>query len=91
MWTTYLGSTEPAAGQSVELTADIFNVLSFIGIGGKVTSTSGFEETNLLTLNRYNNVAGRGVYTFATSLANLRRVDINASRWRMLLGARYTI
>jgi hypothetical protein len=78
-------------GQSVELTADVFNVLSFLGIGGKVTSTSGFEETNLLTLNRYNTVAGRGVYTFATSLANLNRVDINASRWRMLLGARYTI
>lgn len=78
-------------GQSVELTADIFNVLSFLGIGGKVTSTSGFEETNLLTLSRYNPTDMRGVYTLATSLANLRRVDINASRWRVLLGARYTI
>jgi hypothetical protein len=78
-------------GQSVELTADIFNVLSFLGIGGKVTSTSGFEETNLLTLNRYNPTAMRGVYTLATSLANLNRVDINASRWRMLLGLRYNI
>jgi hypothetical protein len=78
-------------GQSIELTADVFNVLSFLGVGGKVTSTTGFEETNLLTLNRYNNVSGRGVYTLATSLANLRRVDTNASRWRMLLGARYTI
>jgi hypothetical protein len=78
-------------GQSVEITADIFNVLSFIGVGGKVTSTSGFEETNLLSLNRYNPTAMRGVYTFATSLANLRRVDTNASRWRMLLGLRYSI
>ena len=64
-------------------------MLSFLGVGGKVVSTSGFEETSLLTVNRWDAVMGRGVYTLATSLANLRRVDTNASRWRMLLGARY--
>ncbi|HEY2807094.1 MAG TPA: carboxypeptidase regulatory-like domain-containing protein [Gemmatimonadales bacterium] len=76
-------------GQSIELTAEVFNLLSMLGVGGKISTTSSFEETNLLSLSRYNAAAGRGVYTLATSLANLRRVDISASRWRMLLGARY--
>lgn len=78
-------------GQAIELTADVFNVLSFLGVGGKVTSTSFFEETNLLTMQRYNQAAGRGVYSFATSLPNLRRVDTINSRWRILFGARYSI
>ncbi len=77
-------------GQSVQLTAEVFNVLSMLGVGGQIRTTSGFEETNLLTLSRYNPTAMRGVYTLATSLANLRRVDTLASRWRMLLGARYS-
>ena len=79
-------------GQAIELTADVFNVLSFLGIGGKVTATSAsFEETNLLSLNNYNAAAGRGVYTMATSLSNLRRVDTFNSRWRILFGARYSL
>lgn len=77
-------------GQSIQLTAEVFNLLSMLGVGGQIRTTSNFEETNLLSLNRYNAAAGRGVYTFATSLSNLRRVDVLASRWRMLVGARYS-
>jgi hypothetical protein len=95
-WQSFLNSHlersfETVRGQHLTLTADIFNLLSFMGIGGTVTSTSGFEETNLLTMAAYNTTTGRGVYRFATSLASLRRVDIVGSRWRMLVGARYSL
>ena len=75
-------------GQSVEVLASMFNVLSFLGIGGKIYTASGNENIALLTLARYDAASGRGVYNLAQP-AQLKLQDVNASRWKLELGARY--
>lgn len=76
-------------GQSVEVTASMFNVLSFLGIGGKIYNVATFENSSLLTRTGYNAALGRGIYSLDGAGRALKFQDINASRWKLELGARY--
>ncbi len=80
-------------GQSLELSWDIFNIPRLLGQvldnnWGEVRSTSGFENLNLLQLSGYSSAVGRGIYRI--QLPQRRAVNINASRWQMQFGARYS-
>src|SRR5256884_9999363 len=76
-------------GQSIELSADVFNVLHLLsGDWGLIRSTSTFEEANLLTRTGFDAAGQRGAY--ALSLPSRNRVDTNLSRWRVQLGGKYT-
>ncbi|MEK7668743.1 MAG: hypothetical protein AAB409_08860, partial [Gemmatimonadota bacterium] len=55
---------------------------------GVVKETSGFEQANLLTLSGYSSGIGRGQYRL--SLPIRERISIDASRWRMQFGVRYS-
>jgi len=74
-------------GQSIELAADMFNLLSFLGVGGQYRSTTGFENVGILNRSNYDATLQRGVYSLALPVLN--QVDIQASRWKLQLGARY--
>ena len=75
-----------ASGQSIELIADLFNVLNFID--GDWGVRRFIEDTRILRLVGYDATNGRGIYAFDTQDPNIR--DHEATRWRMQLGARYT-
>ena len=75
-----------ASGQSIELIADLFNVLNFID--GDWGVRRFIEDTRILRLVGYDAANGRGIYAFDTQDPNTR--DHEATRWRMQLGARYT-
>lgn len=80
-------------GQSIEVSADFFNVPRLLGSvldndWGVVKETSGFEQANLLTLSGYSSGIGRGQYRL--SLPIRERISIDASRWRMQFGVRYS-
>jgi hypothetical protein len=80
-------------GHSVELSLDIFNVPRLLGSmldnnWGEVRSTASNENINLLTLRGYVPSMQRGIYSL--SLPVRRQVNINASRWQMQFGARYS-
>ncbi len=71
-------------GQKLELIADFINFPVF-----KTRQTgNGFENTNMLTLVRWDAVNNRGVYNL--NLPTLDQNQINTSRWRIQLGAKYT-
>ena len=74
-------------GQSIEFTANLFNVLSFLGVGGTLHSTSGNENIAILGRTGYNAAAGRGIYSLL--LPTLNAVQVQASRWKLELGGRY--
>ncbi len=75
--------------QSVEISADFFNVLALLGVGGQVKSTSGgFEAVNMLARSGYSTALGRGIYSLALPVLN--RVSNFNSRWQMMVGAKYT-
>ena len=76
-------------GQSVEVVASMFNVLSFLGVGGKIYSVTGFENASLLTRAGYSTALGRGIYNLDGAGRARRFQDVNASRWKLELGARY--
>ncbi|MBI4503187.1 MAG: carboxypeptidase regulatory-like domain-containing protein [Gemmatimonadetes bacterium] len=70
-------------GQALELIADFINFPVF-----KTRQTgSGFENTNMLTLVRWDAVNNRGVYNL--NLPTVSQNVINTSRWRIQLGAKY--
>jgi hypothetical protein len=73
-------------GQSVELIADLFNVLNFLDRDWAVRR--GIGGTAILRMVGYDAVNQRGIYEFQTRDPNGR--DLEATRWRMQLGARYT-
>jgi len=80
-------------GHSVELSLDVFNVPRLLGSmldnnWGEVRSTASNENINLLTASGYSAAFQRGVYSL--SLPVRRQVNINASRWQMQFGARYS-
>lgn len=75
-------------GHDLELHADIFNLLSFLGVGGRVRETSQFEGQNLLSVARYSTGLSRPIYNL--QLPTRERLSVNASRWRLQLGARYS-
>ena len=78
-------------GQSIELSADIFNLLHLVNHDwGQVRTTSGgagFENETMLRQTAYNTALQRGVYQLFTRLPN--RPNQNASRWQIQLGAKY--
>jgi hypothetical protein len=83
-------------GQSIQLSADLFNVLNFMDHDwGQVRHTmeafggvSNGNRVSLLELTGYDEVHARGVYR----VINPRRhdLDVDATRWRMQISARYT-
>lgn len=75
-----------ATGQSIELIADLFNVLNlFDRDWGSQRLHSGAQ---LLQLVGYDEVNGRGVYDMLRIDRSVR--DEEATRWRLQLGARYS-
>jgi hypothetical protein len=75
-------------GQSVEVMASLFNVLSFLGIGGKIYTVSSNENIALLNRTGYSTALSRGIYSLALP-SQLKFQDVQASRWKLELGARY--
>jgi hypothetical protein len=73
-------------GQSIELIADLFNVLNLLDRDWGVRRA--IPDTRILELVGYDAVNGRGIYVFDTRDPYVR--DNEASRWRMQVGARYT-
>jgi hypothetical protein len=81
-----------AAGQSVELTADVYNVLNMVNRRwGLFRATAPTPAWPMLRLRGYDSVAQRGIYQ--ATLPKLRDVqDFEGrwSRWLAELGIRYT-
>jgi len=75
-------------GQSIELTANIFNVLSLLGVGGRVYSVTGFENISMLRRTGYDATNDRGIYSLNLP-RTVKFLNSNASRWKLELGARY--
>jgi hypothetical protein len=76
------------AGESVELTADVYNVLNLINSQWgqyRITIRDPFVQT--LQLVGYDATAGRGVYDYV--FRGARRIQDLESRWQMQLGLRY--
>lgn len=74
--------------RALEVTADLFNVLNFVDSDwGLVRQTVGAEGNRvaLLGLIGYDDPNGRGVYELAP--VSRRQIDVEASRWRVQLGA----
>jgi hypothetical protein len=73
-------------GHAVELSLDVFNLLHLLDSDWGLVRE--IEYTSLLRLIGYDPAQGRGIYT--SQIPRLRVLDVDASRWRMQLGARYT-
>jgi hypothetical protein len=79
-------------GRDVELIADVFNVLNLInGDWGLIRETgtlggAGTEDVALLRLRASDAANGRNAYD--VTLPGTRVINVDASRWRMQLGAR---
>lgn len=73
----------------LEVTADLFNVLNFLdgdwGLFRETLPHEGGHGVGLLQLVGYDAAKGRGVYELAPVYR--RQVDLEASRWRLQLGA----
>ena len=78
-----------AGRRTLEVTADLFNVLNFLdGDWGLVRETlnhEGGHGVGLLRLVGYDEANGRGVYELDPVYR--RQVDVDASRWGFQLGA----
>jgi hypothetical protein len=79
-------------GHTLEITADMLNVLNFINSGwGLIRQTgSGFEEQNLIQQTGYDAANGRGIYALAIPTKNAVSINSIGSRWVFQLGTRYT-
>jgi hypothetical protein len=81
-----------AGGRDVELIADVFNVLNLVnGSWGLIRETgtlsgAGTEDVPLLRLRGTDAANGRNAYD--VTLPGTQVVNVDASRWRMQLGAR---
>jgi hypothetical protein len=85
------------SGQSLQITADIFNFLNLLNKDWGINrETVFFQQLGLLTGSTYNtnNTAtqadDRWNYTVPATLPALRRANVGNSRWRMQFGAKYT-
>ena len=77
-------------GQSVEITADMLNVLNYLNSHWGLTRVTGVnEETNLIRLTGYDAVNQRGTYALNLPIKNQVTVNSLGSRWVFQLGARY--
>ena len=84
-----------AHGQSLELSADVFNFLNLLDRDWGLVrfnfedfGTGSFGRVSLLELVGYDVEHGRGVYNVLAP--HFRQVDPESSRWRLRLSARYT-
>jgi len=76
------------SGQSLELTADVYNVLNLINRQwGQSRVTTPEIRAPMLRLVGYDASAGRGIYRL--QLPGLHQIQDLASRWQMELGVRY--
>jgi hypothetical protein len=76
------------AGRTLRLTLDVFNLLHLLdGDWGLVRQTAdfGLEEVPLLRLVGFDTARQRGVYQLRTP--SRRHIELDASRWRMQVGA----
>ncbi len=77
-------------GQSIEITADMFNVLNFLDSNwGVPRQTSAFEGQTLLRMTGYDLANDRPIYTLALPIRDKIVTAGNANRWRLQLGAKY--
>jgi hypothetical protein len=78
------------SGQSLEITADMLNVLNYLNSRWGLTRVTGQnEETNLIRLAGYDNVNQRGIYALNLPIKNQVTLNSLGSRWVFQLGARY--
>jgi hypothetical protein len=78
-------------GQTLELTADLFNVLNFVDSDWARTFLTGDVfggRVPLLDLAGYDAANGRGIYSVQDTPRH--EVDVPATRWHVQLSARYT-
>jgi hypothetical protein len=76
------------AGQSLELTADVYNVLNLLNRRwGQYRVTTLDPRVPLLALVGYDATRGRGVYRLA--LPGRNQAQDLESRWQLVFGARY--
>jgi hypothetical protein len=94
-WTTLLNARVSkvfgmGGGHTVELMTDVFNVLNLLdqdwGVRREAASVLG--DVALLSLEGYDQANARGVYLVLP--VDRRARDVEATRWRMQLGARYS-
>jgi hypothetical protein len=79
----------PLPGQSLEISADLFNVLNLLDGGwGLEKRTSQFETATLLRAAGFDAANNRPLY--ALSFPRFNDPELNRSRWRLQLGARYS-
>ncbi len=75
-------------GQSLELTADVYNLLNLVNSRWGLSRYDGLTfGTDLLTLRGYDTTNGRGIYE--VRMPPRGQLDDLASRWQIELGARY--
>jgi outer membrane receptor for ferrienterochelin and colicin len=88
----------PVGGQSLLITADVFNFLNLINRDWGVNRETPLvnpEFATLLTMSGYDNRGtatqsdDRGRYTVPAVLPSVDRVLVGSSRWRIQLGAKY--
>ena len=96
-WQNYLNARlswaiPTVSGHTLEITADMLNVLNFINSGwGLIRQTgTGFEEQNLIQQTGYDAANGRGIYALAIPTKNAVTINSIGSRWVFQLGTRYT-
>ena len=77
---------EQLARVADELSIDVFNLLHLLDSDWGLVR--GIEGTGLLRLVGYDAGLGRGIYTL--QIPRRQALDVDASRWRMHLGARYS-
>ena len=76
------------AGQSLELTADVYNMLNLLNRDwGQYRVTTLDPSEPMLFLAGYDATAGRGIYR--PQLPGFRQIQDLASRWQVELGVRY--
>ena len=79
-------------GQSVEITADMLNVLNFVNSSwGLQRETSTFETQFLLKLEGWDTANQRGIYSFLPQTQNLAQTGVGTSRWLLQVGLRYSL
>jgi hypothetical protein len=79
----------PLPGQSLEISADLFNLLNLLDGGwGLEKRTSQFETATLLRAAGFDAANNRPIY--ALSFPRFNDPELNRSRWRLQLGARYS-
>jgi hypothetical protein len=76
-------------GQSLQITVDLFNLLNFVDHDwGQVRRTTGGNRVSLVHLVGYDTAHSRGIYHVLDPRRN--ELDVDGTRWRMQLSARYT-